>query len=131
MAFDATAGRAPTAAAWRRHRPRFTHAGRLALADCATAADAASAAADAGADIVATTLCGYTAETRGRALPRSTWCANSRACAAFCICEGGIRSPPEVRAALDAGADAVVVGTAITNVDWLVREFAGYADRYS
>jgi len=36
-----------------------------------------------------------------------------------------------VRAALDAGADAVVVGTAITNVDWLVREFAGAAERGS
>jgi putative N-acetylmannosamine-6-phosphate epimerase len=34
-----------------------------------------------------------------------------------------------VRAALDAGADAVCVGSAITNVDWLVREFAGAADR--
>ena len=29
---------------------------------------------------------------------------------------------------LDAGAGAVVVGTAITNLDWLVREFAGSAD---
>jgi putative N-acetylmannosamine-6-phosphate epimerase len=39
--------------------------------------------------------------------------------------------PADVRAALDAGADAVVVGTAITNVDWLVREFAGAANRGS
>ncbi len=101
---------------------------RLALADCATAADAA-AAADAGADVVASTLCGYTAETAGAALPALELVRELAQLRRFCLCEGGVRSPAEVRAALDAGADAVVVGSAITNVDWLVREFAGAADR--
>jgi N-acylglucosamine-6-phosphate 2-epimerase len=104
--------------------------GRLALADCATAADAAAALA-AGADLVATTLCGYTAETAGHALPALDLVRELAGLRRFLICEGGVRSPAEVRAALDAGADAVVVGSAITNIDWLVREFAGAASRVS
>lgn len=102
--------------------------GRLALADCATPADGV-AAADAGADLVATTLCGYTAETAGQTLPALELVAEFAKLSRFAICEGGVRSPAEVRAALDAGADAVVVGSAITNVDWLVREFAGATQR--
>ncbi|MGA8576313.1 MAG: hypothetical protein WB609_11615, partial [Candidatus Cybelea sp.] len=102
----------------------------LALADCATAADA-RAAAGLGADALATTLCGYTAETAGHRLPALDLVAEFATLQRFAICEGGLRSPGDVRAALDAGADAVVVGSAITNVDWLVREFAGAADRVS
>ncbi|HEV3088992.1 MAG TPA: hypothetical protein VGX96_17400, partial [Candidatus Elarobacter sp.] len=55
-----------------------------------------------------------------------------RACAAsgaFAICEGGVASPDDVRAAFAAGAHAVVVGTAITNVDVLVRRFAAAVPR--
>jgi N-acylglucosamine-6-phosphate 2-epimerase len=102
--------------------------GRLALADCSTAADAAAALA-CGADILATTLCGYTPETAGRTLPALDLVREFAALARFTVCEGGVRSPSDLRAALDAGADAVCVGNAITNVDWLVREFAGAADR--
>jgi N-acylglucosamine-6-phosphate 2-epimerase len=102
--------------------------GRLALADCSTVADGAAALA-CGADILATTLCGYTPETAGRTLPALDLVRDFAALAPFTVCEGGVRSPAELRAALDAGADAVCVGSAITNVDWLVREFAGAADR--
>ena len=76
-------------------------------------------------------LCGYTPQTTGQALPAFELVRELTKLRAFCICEGGVRSPADVRAALDAGADAVVVGSAITNVDWLVREFAGAADRVS
>ncbi len=102
---------------------------RLALADCSTAADAMTAAG-LGADIVATTLCGYTSETVGRKLPALDLVAELAKLRRFTLCEGGVRSPDELRAALDAGADAVCVGSAITNVDWLVREFAGAADGF-
>jgi N-acylglucosamine-6-phosphate 2-epimerase len=105
-------------------------AGRLALADCATAADGAAAVAS-GADLVASTLCGYTAETAGSTLPALDLVRELANLPRFSLCEGGVRSPDDVRAALGAGADAVVVGSAITNVDWLVREFAGAADRVS
>jgi len=127
VAFDATGRPRPDGAGIAASIELIHEAGRLALADCATAGDALSAAA-AGADAVATTLCGYTPATQGHALPALDMVAELARQPAFCICEGGIRVPAQVRAALEAGADAVVVGTAITNVDWLVREFAGYAD---
>ena len=50
---------------------------------------------------------------------------------AFVICEGGIHSPEQGATALEAGADAIVVGTAITNVEWLTREFAEALKRSS
>ena len=39
------------------------------------------------------------------------------------ICEGGIASPETARSALKAGADNVVVGTAITGVDLQVAAY--------
>jgi N-acylglucosamine-6-phosphate 2-epimerase len=102
--------------------------GALAMADCATEADVANAAA-AGAEIVATTLCGYTDQTRGTPLPALELVRACAASGAFAICEGGVASPDDVRAAFAAGANAVVVGTAITNVDALVRRFAAGSPR--
>ena len=102
--------------------------GLLAMADCATEADAASAIA-AGADIVATTLAGYTPATRGRSLPALdvlAWIAERHP---FAVCEGGIADPQGAERAFSVGASAIVVGTAITNVDALVRRFAEIAPR--
>jgi N-acylglucosamine-6-phosphate 2-epimerase len=123
VAFDATArphpgGFGPAAAVAAIHGR-----GLLAMADCATAADLAAAAA-AGADAVATTLCGYTDETRGTALPAFGLLAPARASGAFPILEGGVATPDDVRRAFAAGAAAVVVGTAISDVDAQVRRFA-------
>ena len=73
---------------------------------------------------IATTLCGYTASTKGVSLPALDLVRRFAELDAFTICEGGIHAPALVGEAFGAGADAVVVGTAITNVDWLVREFA-------
>jgi N-acylglucosamine-6-phosphate 2-epimerase len=102
--------------------------GALAMADCATAGDVANAAA-AGAEIVATTLCGYTDQTRGTPLPALELVRACAASGAFAVCEGGVASPADVRAAFAAGANAVVAGTAITNVDVLVRRFAAASPR--
>jgi N-acylglucosamine-6-phosphate 2-epimerase len=96
--------------------------GVLAMADCATAADALRATG-AGADAVATTLCGYTPATLGTPLPALDVLAGCAGAGAFTVAEGGVASPGDVRAAFARGADAVVVGTAITNVDVLVRRF--------
>lgn len=104
-------------------------AGRLAMADCATYADAVAARA-AGADILATTLCGYTDETQGHSLPALDLVGRVAGLESFIVCEGGIHRPELVARALEAGADAVVVGTAITNVDWLVREFASLTEKH-
>ncbi|MDQ2663216.1 MAG: N-acetylmannosamine-6-phosphate 2-epimerase [Candidatus Eremiobacteraeota bacterium] len=96
--------------------------GALAMADCATADDALCARA-AGADILATTLCGYTKETAGHALPALDLVRHMSQLDGFVICEGGIASPQSGREAIVAGAHAIVVGTAITNVEWLTRSF--------
>ena len=128
VAFDATARPRPDGTTVATAIGAIHAHGRLAMADCATADDA-QAAARAGADIVATTLCGYTDETRGTPLPALELLGACAATGAFAIAEGGVATPDDVRAAFAAGAAAVVVGTAITNVDVLVRRFAAAARR--
>jgi N-acylglucosamine-6-phosphate 2-epimerase len=130
VAFDATSRPRPDGSELADGIRAIHAAGRLALADCSTLQDAAEASA-AGADLLATTLCGYTAQTSARTLPALELVSEIAKLGRFTVCEGGVRAPSGVRAALDAGADAVVVGSAITNVDWLVREFAGATDRGS
>jgi N-acylglucosamine-6-phosphate 2-epimerase len=130
VAFDATAreraGGADVAALIEAIHAR----GRIAMADCATF-DEGVHAGEAGADIVATTLAGYTAQTQACTLPALDLVAALAQVHRFVICEGGVAHPSQVRAALRAGAAAVVVGTAITNIDVLVSRFAACADRLS
>ena len=128
VAFDATARPRPDGTTVATAIAAIHAHCRLAMADCATADDA-QAAARVGADIVATTLCGYTDETRGTPLPALELLGACAATGAFAIAEGGVATPDDVRAAFAAGAAAVVVGTAITNVDVLVRRFAAAARR--
>ena len=122
VAFDVTGRRRPDGAADAAMVRAIHEWGALAMADCAQPNDG-RAAVEAGADIVATTLCGYTKETEGAALPSLELTAAFSALGAFTICEGGVQSPQEARAALQAGAAAVVVGTAITNIEWRVRSY--------
>lgn len=123
VAFDATDRKRPHGVRLSTLVDHIRASGALAMADCATAADG-RAARELGADILASTLCGYTKETRAVALPALDLVRDLATHGGFVICEGGIHAPAQGRAALDAGADAVVVGTAITNVDWLVTQFA-------
>ncbi|MGJ3253072.1 MAG: N-acetylmannosamine-6-phosphate 2-epimerase [Elainellaceae cyanobacterium] len=86
--------------------------------------DAAIAAAEAGADLVGTTLYGYTADTRQCAPPGWEVLAEmSQRLSVPMICEGGISSSEMARKALELGAYAVVVGTAITGIDSHVKTF--------
>ena len=122
VAFDATARERPggTVAAM----VAAIHArGALAMADCAELGELRAAAA-AGADIVATTLCGYTSATRGTELPAVELLRAAAGISALLICEGGVATPADVRNVFAAGAQAVVIGTAITNVDRLAFGFA-------
>jgi N-acylglucosamine-6-phosphate 2-epimerase len=127
VAFDATGRKRPGGTTVEDLIAAIAAAGRIAMADCATPEDG-FCARNAGAEILATTLCGYTPGTKDTALPAFGLLAELAALGAFAVCEGGVHAPSSVRAALDAGAAAVVVGTAITNIDWLVRRFAGSAD---
>jgi N-acylglucosamine-6-phosphate 2-epimerase len=83
-------------------------------------------AAELGCDWVGTTLYGYTEATAHRAPPAWELLPELRQhlpAATLLICEGGIASPQQARQALDGGADAVVVGTAITGVDLQVAAY--------
>ena len=122
VAFDATARPRPDGSSLADIVAAIHRTGALALADCATVADGMQAAA-AGADVVASTLCGYTAETIGVPLPALALVQELRHTRRLVVCEGGIGSPDAAAAAFAAGADAICVGTAITNVDVLVSRF--------
>lgn len=99
-------------------------------------ARAGSAAAEAGAAAVATTLSGYT-EASGPAEPGSAPPdiplveELARALDVPVLAEGRYGSPEDVRAAFEAGAFAVVVGTAITDPAELTRRLAAAAPRGS
>ncbi len=96
---------------------------RPVMADVSTYEEGLYAVGD-GADIVATTLCGFTAETVGIRPPDFYLLERlATKLSVPVICEGGIASPEQARRALDCGAFAVVVGGAITGVDQLVRTF--------
>ncbi|XZN99369.1 MAG: N-acetylmannosamine-6-phosphate 2-epimerase [Microcoleus sp.] len=91
--------------------------GKLVMADVDTI-EAAIAAAQAGADTVATTLFGYTFETKNLRPPGFELLAEIiKKINVPVICEGGISSPEMAKKALDIGAKAVVVGTDITGID--------------
>lgn len=85
---------------------------------------AAQTAAQLGIEIIGTTLYGYTAATDGQTPPAWDLLKDIVAtCPGFIICEGGIASPEMARQALELGANAVVVGTAITGMDILVQRY--------
>lgn len=86
--------------------------------------EAAKIAVAAGADIVGTTLYGYTKETENLSPPGlellEKMIENLEAPA---ICEGGIASPEMAKKALELGAYAVVVGTDITGIDNKIKAY--------
>ena len=120
IAFDATAYPRPAPAgdllaAIHRH-------GRIAMADISTAAEAATAAR-LGADLIGTTLSGYMEGP----VPEAPDMPLVKAIAGYgkpVIAEGRIRTPEQAKAAIEAGAFAVVVGSAITRPEHITEWFA-------
>lgn len=83
-------------------------------------------AAERGCDWVGTTLCGHTETTSRRHSPDWGVLGTLRhrlPPQVPLICEGGIASAEQAQRALQEGADAVVVGTAITGVDLQVAAY--------
>jgi N-acylglucosamine-6-phosphate 2-epimerase len=83
-------------------------------------------AARLGCQWVGTTLFGYTEATTASRPPAWDLLALLRQglpAGTALICEGGIASPEQAARALALGADAVVVGTAITGVDLQVQAY--------
>ena len=95
------------------------------MADIATL-DEALAAQQAGADLIATTLRGYTAETAEvRAFDPAFVRLVADRLETPVVTEGRIHTPEQAREAMRAGSFAVVVGTAITAPREITRRFAG------
>lgn len=95
------------------------------MADIDSLANGCRAAA-LGCRWIGTTLYGYTEATAAAAQPAWELVAALREVLPperLLICEGGIASAEQARRALDLGADAVVVGTAITGVDLQVAAY--------
>lgn len=97
--------------------------GKLVMADVDTI-ESAIASQKAGADIVGTTLYGYTAQTQHLSPPGFDLLSQIvEQLDVPVICEGGIASPQMAQEALKRGAYAVVVGTAITGIDLQVKAY--------
>lgn len=85
-------------------------------------------AADAGADMIATTLAGYTAEDRPEEPDFSLLVALVARVSVPVIAEGRYRTEAHVRNALSLGAHAVVVGGAITDPIAITRRLVRATD---
>lgn len=94
------------------------------LADIATI-DEAMQAAEAGADAVLSTMRGYTEDTAHiRSFDAGFIGELARISPVPVVAEGMIQTPEQARDALDAGAYAVIVGSAITRPTTIARRFA-------
>lgn len=94
----------------------------LAMADVSTAAEA-SAALAGGADIVSTTMAGYTPYSRSGGGPDFALMeALARAGLPFAA-EGRVWTPEEALRCFEIGADFVVVGSAITRPTLITERF--------
>jgi N-acylglucosamine-6-phosphate 2-epimerase len=102
-----------------------TETGCPVLADIATFAEGLAAQA-AGADLVSTTMSGYTPDSPQLPGPDLNLIGElAGALTVPLIAEGRYHSPDQVVAALDAGATAVVVGGAITRPQEITQRFVG------
>ncbi|MCP2731041.1 N-acetylmannosamine-6-phosphate 2-epimerase [Limnofasciculus baicalensis] len=97
--------------------------GKPVMADIDTI-ESAIAAVAAGADLVGTTLYGYTNQTKHLKPPGFDLLVQLVDKLEIpVICEGGISTPEMANKALKLGGYAVVVGTAITGIDLQVKAY--------
>jgi N-acylglucosamine-6-phosphate 2-epimerase len=124
IAIDATARPRPEPGTLADFIERIHQQTRLpVLADISTLAEGVAAAA-AGADLVSTTMSGYTAESRAQRDPDLELVGElSRAVDVPVLAEGRYRTPQQASDALAVGALAVVVGGAITRPQEITRYF--------
>ena len=93
------------------------------MADIATLEEGL-VAEDAGADLVATTLSGYTENSPAQEGPDfELVSALAARLSVPLVAEGRIATPAQAAQALDLGAFAVVVGAAITRPHWITAQF--------
>ena len=94
----------------------------MAMADISTEAEARAAIA-AGADIVGTTMSGYTGPGPTPDGPDLGLVGRCAGLGAPVLAEGRYNAPPLAAAAIRAGATAVVVGSAITRPEHITSWF--------
>ncbi len=95
---------------------------QLLMADIATFSEAVIAY-EAGVDIVATTLCGYTEETINSPVPNLELIQQLVEAHLPVIAEGGIHSPEIAKQIMDLGVISIVVGGAITRPKEIATRF--------
>ena len=108
-----------------------TELGATLMADVDSVENGLRAAA-LGCDWVGTTLFGYTEDTVQLSPPAMNLLHPLRdqlPSSTLLVCEGGIASAVTAADAMDGGADAVVVGTAITGVDLQVAAYCRHLKR--
>ncbi len=97
---------------------------QLFMADCSTFEEAKEAS-EMGFDFVGTTLSGYTSYTRDRQLPDLDLIKEiQEKIETPLIAEGGISTPEELKAVINAGVFSAVVGSAITRPMEITKKFA-------
>lgn len=89
-------------------------AGRIVMGDC-DGLDSAQYAIECGADLLGTTLSGYTAESRATEGPDLELVRDLVGLARPIIAEGRYQEPWQAQAALAIGASAVVIGGALND----------------
>ena len=119
IAFDATDRVRPASVAALTAAVHAT--GRLAMADCSSAADGRAALA-AGIDLVGSTMSGYVGGPEPSD-PDFALIASLRQMTPCVIAEGRIKTPEHAAEAIRAGAWCVVVGTAITRPEHVTAWF--------
>lgn len=101
-----------------------TETGLPVLADVATVAEGVAAVA-AGADMVSTTMSGYTADSPQQPEPDlALVTALAQSLSVPVLAEGRYHTPEQAAQALAAGATAVVVGGAITRPQEITKRYA-------
>lgn len=126
IAVDATARRRPVSVAALLRAIR--EGGCIAMADCATEADGV-AAHELGFEIVASTLSGYTAETETASDEPDYALISAWSRRGFnVVAEGRVKTAQDAARALEAGAFAVTVGSAITRVEHITEWFVQALD---
>jgi len=105
--------------------------GAVAMADCSTIGDAHAALAG-GAFILGTTLAGYTAATASEYEgPDLALVHEFHVLGGFVMAEGRYISPALVTKAMQAGADSVTVGSALTRLEHVTGWFVAAINKES
>lgn len=124
VALDATGRPRPDGRSFTETARALHQDGALLMADCGSLSDA-DRAVDAGVALLSTTLAGYSGErprTAGPDLEALAEIVDAHPSVPV-VAEGRIRTPEDAADALDAGAWAVVVGTAITHPTSITARF--------